>query len=346
MKSRLRFIEITIHVLIWLGGYLLIILMAKTLGPFKRVDGTLLMPVTIGTSINIILFYVSSLLLIPRVSEKKRVAEFIFLLLGLYIIITILETYIDFSFFTYYYSDKPERFASQLLLNFVFNGIIISLSLGYGFTRNWLKNDKLRQALRQEKLNAELNYLRSQLNPHFLFNVLNMAYSTASQNGDEKTADIIEKLSGLMRYMLYESNVEKIELEKEIEYITNYINLQKMRFAEDLPVKVNFDIYGDCSTCRLAPLILIQFIENAFKYGVKLEKESEINILLKVTDHNLEFSVINPIFINPVINTNKASGIGIENVRKRLELLYPGKHKLRIEKSVNSFTVELLIKLD
>ena len=93
-----------------------------------------------------------------------------------------------------------------------------------------------------------------------------MAFSSASRNGDEKTADIIERLSGLMRYMLYESNVEKIELEKEIEYIKNYISLQKMRFPEDMTGKVNLSITGDYSGIRIAPLILIQFIENAFKF--------------------------------------------------------------------------------
>jgi two-component system, LytTR family, sensor kinase len=346
MKNRQRIIETFIHIIIWSTGYLLIILMAKTLGPFKRVEGTLILPVTIGTLVNLILFYVTSLILIPRISEKKRNFSFILLLMALYITLSVAETIIDSIFFTYYYSNRPESFYSQLILNFVLNGIILSLALAYGLTKTWLKNEKLRQTLKQEKLKAELNYLKTQLNPHFLFNVLNMAYSSATRNRDERTADIIEKLSGLMRYMLYESNVDRIELEKEVEYITNYINLQKMRFPDDMPVKIDFVKHGNFSNCRLAPLILIQFIENAFKFGVSFDRESEIKIFLGVSDQNLEFRITNPVSGNSSAIKSEASGIGIGNVRKRLDLLYPGKHKLNIFDSPAEFKVELFIKLD
>jgi LytS/YehU family sensor histidine kinase len=105
-------------------------------------------------------------------------------------------------------------------------------------------------------------------------------------------------------------------------------------------------IHGDYSAARIAPMILIQFIENAFKFGIKLEKESEILISLNISDHNLEFNVKNPIFINPVNTLNKASGIGIENVKKRLEILYPGKHELIIEDKGNFFNVRLFMNLN
>jgi sensor histidine kinase YesM len=346
MKPAKKLIEPVIHVIIWLSLYLILILMIKTLGPFKRVDGTILMPVTFGTIINLVLFYSTSLILIPRLSDRKKAGEFLLLISGLLILLTFVESVIDSLLFTVYYSDRSESFSSQLLMNLVFNVIILSLALGYGFTKNWLKNEKLRQSMKQEKLSAELNFLKSQLNPHFLFNVLNMAYSSASGNGDEKTADIIEKLSGLMRYMLYESNVDQIELDKEIEYIRNYINLQRMRFSDDMPVTVNFNIRGDFSSSRIAPLILIQFIENAFKYGVKLEKQSEIAISLSIINRELEFTVKNPIFINPADVSKKTSGIGIENVRKRLEILYPDKHSLKIENSGGYYLVRLLMNLN
>lgn len=346
MKNKRKYIEPIIHIIFWLSGYLIFLFLVKTVGPFKRIDDTLIIPVTIGTIFNLILFYTTSLYLIPGVSEKKRAREFILQLLTLFSILTLTETLIDSLLFVYYYSDRPESFFSQFLLTSILNFIIISLALAYGFIKNWLKNEKMRQLLKQEKLSAELNFLKTQLNPHFLFNVLNMAFSSASRNGDEVTADIIEKLSGLMRYMLYESNVEYIELEKEIEYIRNYINLQKMRFSEDMRVKVDFKINGDFSGCRIAPLILIQFIENAFKFGVKLEKESEIIISLIIVKKDIEFSVKNSIFMNQTEAGEKASGIGIENVKKRLSIIYPGKHELVAAKSGNYFNVKLLMKLE
>jgi len=346
MKPVRRLIEPTIHVIVWLSLYLVLILIIKTIGPFKRIDGTILLPVTFGTLINLILFYSTSFILIPRLSDRKRAGEFVIMVMGFLILMTIIESTIDSFLFTAYYSDQPESFPSQLIMNTVFNLIILSLALGYGFTKNWLKNEKLKQTMKQEKVSAELNFLKSQLNPHFLFNVLNMAYSSASRNGDEKTADINEKLSGLMRYMLYESNVDQIELDREIEYIKNYINLQKMRFSDEMPVNVEFDISGDFSSCRIAPMILIQFIENAFKFGVKLEKASEISISLSIINRELEFTVKNPIFMNPADITKKTSGIGIEKKKKRLEILYPGKHTLNIENSEKHYIVRLFMNLN
>jgi two-component system, LytTR family, sensor kinase len=346
MKKNYRLTEPIVHILIWLSIYMIMILLVKTIGPFKKIDGTIMMPVTFGTIINIILFYTTSLILIPSLSERKSTLEFLVLISALLVFLTFAETIIDSALFRSYYSDKPESFMAQLLLNLIFNIIILSLALGYGFTKNWIKNEKLKQGLMEEKLSAELNFMKSQLNPHFLFNVLNMAYSSASRYGDEKTADIIEKLSGLMRYMLYESNVKYIELEKEIDYLRNYINLQRMRFSEDMKVKVNFQLKGDYSRSRIAPLILIQFIENAFKFGVKFEQESEILVSLNIMNNNLEFIVRNPVFLNPSKTLNEASGIGIENVKKRLEILYAGKHNLITENSGDLFNVRLFMNLN
>ena len=223
--------------------------------------------------------------------------------------------------------------------------IFASIALGYGFTRNWLITEKKRQTLLSEKLSAELNFLKTQINPHFLFNVLNMAYSSATQSGDERTADIIEKLSGLMRYMIYESNVPKVEIEREIEYIRNYIRLQKMRLSKDIPVTVNFNVNGNPAGLRIAPLILISFIENAFKYGVKLDKQSEIDISLNFLNGEMEFRTSNQVFKGVNSIGEKNSGIGLKNTKKRLGILYPGNHTLKIENNGKEFTVSLLMKL-
>lgn len=346
MLNLKKYVGPIIHSFIWIAGYIVIITVIKTIGPFKRVDGTLLLPITFGTLVNIVLFYITSLYLIPRYSSNRKTFDFIALTAGLYLLLTLGETLTDHFFFVYYYSSTRETLGSQLILNLVFNLIILSFALGYGLTMNWWKSEKLKQALKQEKLIAELNFLKSQINPHFLFNVLNMAFSSATCNGDEKTADIIEKLSGLMRYMLYESNVDKVNLEKEIEFLNNYIRLQKMRLSSDIPVVINFDISGDINKQQIAPLILIPFIENAFKYGIKLDEKSEIDFSVEAGEKRIRFRAQNKTFKNSGPVDKKHSGIGLENVKKRLELLYPGKYILDIENSDGRYSVDLLMHLN
>lgn len=340
-----KLVEPTIHILIWLSLYLVAILFIRTIGPFNRLDGTLLWPLTVGTFINILLFYAVALWLIPVYALRKRHSRFWLMMMAVFVGITLLETLLDYFFMQYIYSTADEGFEGALLTNTIVHFVIVSLALGYGFTRHWLLNERRRQELTSEKLTAELNFLKTQLNPHFLFNVLNMAYSSASRSGDEQTADIIEKLSGLMRYMVYDSNVEKIAVEKEIQYIQNYIRLQKMRFSDDLPVKVTFEVQGNYQGFSMAPLMLIPFIENAFKYGVKLEQPSDIFLSMRFQNGQLEFQARNPVF-NTLRQIDKTrSGVGIQNTRKRLEILYPGKHKLSITDNGKEYIVKLIVSL-
>jgi len=144
--------------------------------------------------------------------------------------------------------------------------------------------------------------------------------------------------------MLYESNVDKIELSKEIEYIENYINLQKLRLSDDLPVNVDFTIDGDIHKNKIAPLILIPFVENAFKYGVKLGHNSEIGIKLNINNNNFRFTIENTVFNTPDLLEKKNSGLGLKNVKKRLSIIYPNKHQLKITRD-NNFCVDLTIEL-
>ncbi len=341
-----KFIEPIIHTAIWLGLYIFAIVFIRTIGPFNKIDGTILLPITIGTLINAVVFYSIILYLIPRFVNKNQLKGFLIGFLLIFLGLTLLETLIDYFFLIWIYSDSSEPFYGMLLTNGLIHLIFASLAMGYGFTRNWVVNEKRKQELIHEKLTAELNFLKTQLNPHFLFNVLNMAYSSASRKGDDQTADIIEKLSVLMRYMIYDSNVDKIEVEREIDFIRNYINLQKMRFSSDLPVKVTFTVDGHYTGYRIAPLILIPFIENAFKYGVKLEQNSEIQLAMNFQNGEMEFTARNSIFRNSQPVDSKNSGIGIKNTQKRLNILYPAKHKLSITDNGKEFMVKLLLNLE
>lgn len=317
----------------------------RTIGPFKKIDNTLLLPITIGTIINALVFYATTLYLIPRYAGKNQIKSFLLGVVLVFLGFTLIETIADYFLLVWIYSDSSEPFYGMLFTNGLIHLIFISLAIGYGFIRSWVINERNQQTLIREKLTAELSFLRTQLNPHFLFNVLNMAYSSASRKGDYQTADIIEKLSVLMRYMIYESNVEKVEVEREIEFIRNYINLQKMRFSADMPVKINFSVNNHYTGYQIAPLILISFIENAFKYGVKLEQDSEIYLSITFQNGEMEFVARNPIFKNSQSVEDKNSGIGIKNTQKRLAILYPHNHKLSIDDNGKEFSVKLHLNL-
>lgn len=200
-------------------------------------------------------------------------------------------------------------------------------------------NNKLKQAVRG-KVTAELAYLKSQINPHFLFNTLNSIYSLAIQKSDD-TPEAIVKLSGLMRYVLTDATEDVVPVEKEIIYIKNYIELQKIRLGNTATVQL--EITDDNSGNSITPLLLIPFIENAFHHGVNPEENSTISILLRINKSVLHLTVFN-------LKVKKASpsqstGLGIENARMRLQLLYPDKHQLNIISNHTEYQVDLTIQI-
>lgn len=195
-------------------------------------------------------------------------------------------------------------------------------------------------SLEKDKMNAALSSLKAQINPHFLFNTLNSLYALAVKR-DEKMSGAVINLAGLMRYILKEATVEKIALQKEIDYITNYIELQQTRLRDT--AAIIFQKPDTSEELEITPLILITFIENAFKYGVNPEEESEIVIAIAVSDGELTLDVSNKKVIThkPEISM----GIGLENTRQRLDLLYPGRHHLDIRENEHTYSVHLSMLL-
>ncbi|NQV75960.1 MAG: histidine kinase, partial [Bacteroidetes bacterium] len=179
----------------------------------------------------------------------------------------------------------------------------------------------------------------SQINPHFLFNSLNNIYSLAYQKAD-KTPEAILKLSEIMRYMLYESNEDKVALSDEIRYLENYIELQKLRFKDKTHIK--FEINGDTDIQKITPLVLISFVENAFKHGIATDRENPISIILNVFANKLFFQVINR---KSNQNKDETGGIGLQNVRRRLDLVYKGQYRLHIEDGNDIYNCELYLNL-
>lgn len=203
---------------------------------------------------------------------------------------------------------------------------------------------KTRSQLRRtekEKLNAELSYLKAQINPHFLFNTLNSIYSLAIQKSDY-TPTAVVKLSGMMRYVLTESAAEFVSLEKEINYVRDFVDLQKIRLGNTVDVKL--EIAGDFIGNRIAPLILIAFIENAFKHGVSPEENSSIIINLNVKNKDLNLFVQNN-KVNSKFAEDLSNRVGLENTISRLDLIYASSYKLNFEDTESIYSVELKLHL-
>ncbi|WP_421978407.1 sensor histidine kinase [Roseivirga seohaensis] len=224
----------------------------------------------------------------------------------------------------------------------VLSCLFVVMMAGIGkFTFDWFKNLRIRRELENQNLTSELAFLKSQINPHFLFNTLNNIHTLAYKKADG-APEAIMKLSELMRYMIYDSNTELVPLKKELQYLQSFIDLQELRFKA-MGI-VSFKVEGDVSEKHIAPLILFPFVENAFKHGAQLNRPDAIQISLKVKD-DLVYEVKNGI-VDRNGNQQKDSvgGIGLGNIRRRLELIYPSDFALEVEQTELHFNIKLTIR--
>jgi len=283
-------------------------------------------------------FYLNFYFLIPRFYFPKKYTYFILAIILCYFIVAFLPGII----LPFQESGRPQhhsgpggnRFIFTIGHNLVFFLAVVFFSLMLKINNRWKQTEK-------EKLKAELSYFKAQINPHFLFNTLNTIYSLAIQKAGN-TAEAVVKLSGMMRYVLSDASHDYVSLEKEIGYISDYIELQKIRFGET--VKIDYNPCDPASGKNIAPLILIPFIENAFKFGVNPGEDSFIGINISLSGSELHMKVFNN-KVNDRNETETPGGLGINNAKKRLALLYPEKHQLFIEDKDSEYTVDLYINL-
>jgi LytS/YehU family sensor histidine kinase len=218
--------------------------------------------------------------------------------------------------------------------------VIISIyAMLLRFSIDWFDAQKFKDELIKERQASEIALLRSQINPHFLFNTLNNIYSLVYNKSDE-APEAVMKLSSIMRYMLYDSNTDLVAVNKEVEYLNSFIELQQLRITQKgfVEIKVN----GSMENRTIVPMLLIPFVENAFKHGDK-NHEPGIFIQLNLESDRLVFTVSNYIKLNNQAITDDTGGFGLENIKRRLGLLYPDKHELTINKSEDKFKIELTI---
>jgi two-component system LytT family sensor kinase len=221
------------------------------------------------------------------------------------------------------------------------SGIVILLLSGFiKLAHSLFISEKQKKLLENERLNAELNFLKLQINPHFLFNTLNSIYSQAHFKS-EQTEHSILKFSRIMRYVLYDSAADKISLTQDLEYISNYIDLQQLRLSKNITIQ--YSLTGTVAGLSVAPLLLITFIENAFKHGISYTAPSEIKIAIAVTGRALSLTVENAI---TQLNRSSTGGVGMINARRRLDVLYPNRHLLDVVENDHLYIVNLKIELD
>jgi hypothetical protein len=284
-------------------------------------------------------FYLNFYILIPELYFRKKYTWYILTLLFCFLVITFIPNEI-----LPFRGDGPPpppkpRHESNKLFFFFSHHLIFFLAVVF-FSLMQKINNRWKQA-EKERLKAELSYFKAQINPHFLFNTLNTIYSLAIQKA-ENTPDAVVKLSGMMRYVISDASHDFVPLDKEISYITDYIDLQRIRFGKTVNIE-----YKPCDAIPgklIAPLVLIPFIENAFKFGVNPEAESIIGITIELTGTELHLRVFNNKVIMP--ESDGVGGLGIINARQRLTLLYPDKHRLLIDDKEKAYTVDLYISLE
>jgi len=220
------------------------------------------------------------------------------------------------------------------------NTFIIGVALFVKLVENWLRSQKYQKEMERERLESELKMLKFQINPHFLFNTLNNLHTLVYKKSDN-APEVVMKLSSLMRYMLYETEGNYVSLAKELEYLQNFVELQKLRLASNQ--LVTMAIKGESDSYVIAPLLLVPFIENAFKHGTRASKASEISINITISNGVLTFNCVND--YQPNTQSQASSGIGLSNVKKRLELMYHDRYKLYIDindKYIVNLTLSLL----
>jgi sensor histidine kinase YesM len=306
----------------------------------------------LGFPIHISLCYLNIYVLMPRFIYKKKYSLFILLLLSSIFMMVIVKFNLTYYFLNSNVWPESREIVNTLTSNYVMDMMIgelyvITFVTAIKITSDWIQENKRSSDLEKAQLETQLLFLRSQVSPHFFFNTLNNIYSL-SLEGSKRTPKVILKLSELMRYLLYETKEKRQDLKNEILCIQNYLELEKIRYSDNL--EINMNISGQIEGKVIAPILLLSFVENAFKHGAnKSIDKIKIDIDFNVEDDFLKFKVVNPIPIKPkkkqLFNRNQG-GIGLSNVKKRLELGYKKEdYGIFIDNSNNQFVVELKIRV-
>lgn len=334
--------RVVYHTLFWLGLLVLLMLIeGMTQGFLFTFSNQLINIGFYGAIVYFNLFY-----LIPNYLTKKKFLTYCGLLLAATLIITPLKVVLLYLFYSIsHVSEAQEQLLQNMNWHFLGTFLIAGSSTIFKIVTDWVRDLREKQELQTETMQSELRFLKSQINPHFLFNTLNNLYALTLKKSD-KAPEIVIKLSEMMRYMLYECNEKQVLLSKEINYIRNYLDLERLRQGKN--IEINFEVQGKVSEQKIAPLMFITFLENSFKHGLNNHiSQGFVNIYMDVEEKKVHLFIENSKPENlPLQDHRRSGGIGLVNVRRRLNLLYPNHYTLEIEDKPNSYAVNLMIDLE
>lgn len=320
----------------WLGN-------AAISNEYERylINASVIVPITFAAT-----WFTVQVLIKQYYVKRKKTIFWIGLMLSAIAFVLIRRSFNYYYTYPHYYPGAnqftPFLFFPKLLIEGVNIYLITALYTMFYFMRAWYEQQQKAQALQKDKLEVQLELLKSQVQPHFIFNTLNNIYSL-SQRGHPGAAELIYRLSALLSYMLYDSKKNVIPLEKEIEYVNNYIELEKIRYGKRLDVSLN--IFSSIGPFYMSPLLLLPLVENSFKHGVYDNIDTcWIRIDVAINDQWLSVKIENSYDSGLARKENDRNGIGLENVRKRLEILYPATHEFRYMPEDHSFLTVLKIK--
>ncbi len=340
-------IRIMAHAGFWIGYLLINVLTGLKFYPDKS-SLQLLLQFSITLPVDIVATYFTVYVLYPWLLYKRQYILFALAILVSAVLFIILQRIIIYhiTYPNFYAGLKPKY--GFWVINWFYSFTNIYLVVGVVSVIKLMKisfeQQKNARELDNEKTEAELKFLKAQVHPHFLFNTLNNLYALALDKSD-KTPEVVLKLSDLLNYMLYECNEPYMLVTKEIQLLENYLALEQIRYGDNL--KLEFRVNGEITGKRLAPMLLLPFVENAFKHGVsKVRKNPEVNIVLNITGNALDFEVRNSRSLLPGTDlTGYTEGIGLKNVKRRLELMYPGRHQLMLEQNESEYCIHLKVNL-
>src|SRR6187551_3820440 len=338
-----KWVTVLLHAAAWFLLFSLPFLLRPSMNNTQQAaeaqhSGTIILRYILNDLFYIGFFYLNAGLLIPKLIYRRKYKEYALAIVASFLLLLIFGWLLIFGTM----DQREFNLSGHILFNFFFFLFFFAGITAYKLTMDRARADRIAREKQTENLKTELSLLRSQASPHFMFNVLNNMVALARKKSDLLEPSLL-KLSSLMRYMLYETDEQRVPLEREIEYLQSYIDLQQQRFGKN--VKVNVSIRGVNCSHEIEPMLLIPFVENAFKHGTGIIEDAQINIRLKAEKNLLHFIVQNKYDPKSIELKDKTSGIGLANVQRRLNLLYGNNHTLLINKENGWFTVSLQINL-
>jgi two-component system, LytTR family, sensor histidine kinase AlgZ len=293
-----------------------------------------------------IIGYLNYFVFLPAFLQDKKLGRYLFQFLVAFGVLISLRLALGRFLIDGFTGGTGYLYTTRYVIQVVTTNLFIVIFLGMiRFAVDWFEFEARQKNVENERLTAELNFLKAQINPHFLFNTLNNLYYLAYTQSS-KTTEVIAKLSQMMRYMIYDSNYPKVPLSKEIEYMENYISLERLRLNDQIPITFKVE-GGNPQDFLIAPLIFITFLENAFKHGVSNNHpKAWVKVSIHLRENECVYRVENSKIPFAKPEAGQKSGIGLQNVNRRLQLSYPEKHTLSVEEGNDHYSVQLNIKLD